>query len=131
MSSRRQVFAPLEGAEYRHAVDAIVQAGLEPAEFVLEERRTDVRYPGGDHRVYKLVSVKRLTVGIQRQYNTGSGGGWPFEFERDLRVGLYGPRAPQPVTGAERPTTDGFHGAGDDESSPALPRSALARRGSP
>ena len=70
-----------------------MHAGLDPAEFALEERRTDVRFPGGDRRIYKLVSVKRLTIGIQRQYNTGPGGGWPFEFERDLRVGLYGKAA--------------------------------------
>ena len=90
MTVRRAVFAPLEGVEYECAIDAIVRAGLDPAEFALEERRTDVRFPGGEHRVYKLVSVKRLTVDVQRQYNTGMGGGWPFEFERDLRVGIYG-----------------------------------------
>jgi hypothetical protein len=89
VTTRRAVFEPLEGAEYRCAVEAILGAGLEPAEFALEERRTEVRYPGGNHRVYKLVSIKRLSVGMQRQYNTGPGGGWPFEFERDLRVGIY------------------------------------------
>ncbi len=91
-STKRAVFAPLEGAEYDCAIEAILSAEHEPAEFLLEERRTDVRYPGGDRRVYKLVSVKRLTEGVQRQYNTAPGVGWPMEFERDLRLGLYGKR---------------------------------------
>jgi hypothetical protein len=108
LSTRRSVFTPLEGPECQCAVEAIAHAGLELAAFVLEERRTDVRYPGGDHRIYKLVSVNCLTVGIQRQYSTGPGGGWPFEFERDLRVGMYGKQAAADcaagVTGAAPPT---------------------------
>jgi hypothetical protein len=93
LTTRRSVFAPLEGPEYRCAVEAIANAGLELAAFVLEERRTDVRFPGGDHRVYKLVSVNCVAARMQRQYSTGPGGGWPFEFERDLRMGMYGKRA--------------------------------------
>jgi hypothetical protein len=92
LSTKRAVFAPMEGAELDTAIEAILSAEFAPAEFLLEERRTDLRFPGGDRRVLKLVSVKRLTEGIQRQYNTGSGGGWPFEFERDLRLGLFGKR---------------------------------------
>lgn len=88
---KRESFLPLEGGEYTTAIAAIVGAGFEPAEFALEERRTDLRGPGGIHRVHKLISVKRLTVGYQRQYNSGPGGGWPYEFERDLRLRVYGP----------------------------------------
>jgi hypothetical protein len=84
-------FAPLDGTEYAMAISAILGAGYEPAEFALEERRSDLRAAGGSVRTYKLVSVKRLTVGYQRQYNSGPGGGWPYEFERDLRLHVYGP----------------------------------------
>ena len=90
MTSKRAMFAPLAGAELDGARAAIVGAGLDPADFMLEERCTIVRQPGGSQRVYKLVSVKRLTVGFQRQYNCGPGGGWPFEFERDLRLLVFG-----------------------------------------
>ena len=90
MTSRREVFAPLTGAEHTSAISAIVSGGFEPAEFVLEERCSTVRQPGGVQRVYKLISVKRLTVGFQRQYNSGPGGGWPYEFERDLRLLVFG-----------------------------------------
>ena len=90
MTSRREVFAPLQGVEYAAAMSAIVSGGFEPAEFVLEERCSVVRQPGGGQRVSKLVSVKRLTVGFQRQYNSGPGGGWPYEFERDLRLLVFG-----------------------------------------
>ena len=89
MTSKREMFAPLEGAEYSSAIAAIVGGGLEPADFVLEERRSSVRQPGGVQKVHKLISVKRLTGGFQRQYNCGPGGGWPYEFERDLAKGCY------------------------------------------
>ena len=90
MSSKREIFGPLEGAEQASALAAIVGGGFDPAEFVLEERCSIVRQPGGGQRVYKLISVKRLTVGFQRQYNSGPGGGWPYEFERDLRLLVFG-----------------------------------------
>jgi len=90
MTSRREMFAPLTGAEYASAIAAIVAGGFEPAEFVLEERCSTIRQPGGGQRIYKLISVKRLTVGFQRQYNSGPGGGWPYEFERDLRLLVFG-----------------------------------------
>ncbi|MGZ5595236.1 MAG: hypothetical protein ACXWG3_01240 [Usitatibacter sp.] len=100
MTTKRATFAPLEGAEYQCAIEAIVGSQLEPSQFVLEERRTEMRYPGGDRRVHKLVSVKCLTAGIQRQYSSAPGGGWPFEFERDLRLGMYGPQPIASLTGA-------------------------------
>lgn len=90
MTSKREAFAPLEGAEHTSAMEAIVACGFDPAEFVLEERCSFVRQPGGGQRVYKLISVKRITVGFQRQYNSGPGGGWPYEFERDLRLLVFG-----------------------------------------
>ena len=90
MTSRREVFGPLTGAEYTSAISAIVAGGFEAVEFVLEERCSTVRQPGGGQRVYKLISVKRLTIGFQRQYNSGPGGGWPYEFERDLRLLVFG-----------------------------------------
>ena len=89
MSLKRAVFAPLEGAELEGAVEAILHAGLAPEAFILEERRTEQVFGGGGSVVHKLVSVKRLANGTQRQYSTGRGGGWPFEFERDLRCGFY------------------------------------------
>lgn len=73
MNERSGVFAPLAGTDYECAIRAIVNSGREPAEFVLEERCTDIQLPGGTTRSYKLVSVKRLTAGLQRQYNTGRG----------------------------------------------------------
>jgi hypothetical protein len=90
VTSRREVFGPLTGAEYTGAISAIVNGGFEPADFVLEERCSIVRQPGGGQRIYKLISVKRLTIGFQRQYNSGPGGGWPYEFERDLRLLVFG-----------------------------------------
>ena len=89
MTSKREAFVPLEGNEYGSAIAAIVGGGLEPADFVLEERRSNVRQPGGILKVHKLISVKRLTGGFQRQYNGGPGGGWPYEFERDLAKGCF------------------------------------------
>jgi hypothetical protein len=86
---KRAVFAPLEGPELASALSAIARAGLDPAEFVLEERRNDQSFPGGQVAVYKLISVKRLATGMQRQYSKGRGGGWPFEFERDLLCGVF------------------------------------------
>jgi hypothetical protein len=90
LTSKREVFAPLQGAEYTVAIAAIVNGGFDAAEFVLEERCSIVRQPGGGQRIYKLISVKRITVGFQRQYNSGPGGGWPYEFERDLRLLVFG-----------------------------------------
>lgn len=90
MTSKREAFGPLEGAEHASATAAIVTGGFDPADFVLEERCTIVRQPGGGQRIYKLISVKRITVGFQRQYNSGPGGGWPYEFERDLRLLVFG-----------------------------------------
>ena len=90
MTARRAVFAPLAGAEFEGAIAAIVAAGFDPADFMLEERCSLVRQPGGHQRIDMLVSVKRLTVGFQRQYHCGPGGGWPFEFERDLRLLVFG-----------------------------------------
>ncbi len=52
MTSRREVFAPLQGVEYAAAMSAIVSGGFEPAEFVLEERCSVVRQPGGGQRVW-------------------------------------------------------------------------------
>ena len=91
MTPRRAAFAPLQGAELASAMAAIRDAGFDAAEFILEERSNELRLPGGGLRVHKLISVKRVTVGFQRQYHGGPGGGWPYEFERDLRVLLYGP----------------------------------------
>lgn len=90
MTTRREAFAPLDGTEQQCALTAIAEGGFEPAEFVLEQRCSTVRQPGGAQRVYKLISVKRITIGFQRQYNSGPGGGWPYEFERDLRLLVFG-----------------------------------------
>jgi hypothetical protein len=90
VTSTRATFAPLEGAEFEGAIAAIVDAGFDPADFMLEERCSIARQPGGRQRIHKLVSVKRLTVGFQRQYSCGPGCGWPFEFERDLRLLVFG-----------------------------------------
>jgi hypothetical protein len=103
MSVRKAVFASLEGAELTAAVSAITRAGLDPAHFALEERRTEQTMARGG-AVHKLISIKSLASGTQRQYSTGRGGGWPFEFERDLRVGFYGapwPARPGIFNGAE------------------------------
>ena len=89
MSCKRPMFAPLQGAELEAAVSAIMRAELPPADFALEERRTEQNFALGAVQVHKLISVKRLANGRQRQYSTGRGGGWPFEFERDLRYGFY------------------------------------------
>ena len=97
------MFAQLEGTEHACAIAAIVNGGFDPAEFILEERCSSVRQPGGGQRVYKLISVKRLTVGFQRQYNSGPGGGWPYEFERDLRLLVFG----HPIIGHAHPATKG------------------------
>jgi hypothetical protein len=90
MGVKREVFAPLDGAEHKTAIAAIEKAGLDPSEFVLEERcaRPPLRTPSTS--AHKLISVKRLTNGTQRQYGSGRGGGWPYEFERDLRMFFYG-----------------------------------------
>jgi len=90
MSAKPAVWCPLEPPERECAFEAIVSAGLDTAEFVLEEKCNEVYFPGGAEHTYKLVSVKRLVQGSHRQYNTGPGGSWPFEFERDLQLGMYG-----------------------------------------
>jgi hypothetical protein len=83
-------FQPLADQEYEVAMSALVDAGFDPAEFVLEEQRSEIRMANAPAQVFKLVSVKRLTVGLQRCYNSGRGGTWPFEFQRDLRCRVYG-----------------------------------------
>jgi hypothetical protein len=83
-------FQPLADEEYELAMSALVDAEFDPAEFVLEEQRSEVHMAGAPSQVFKLVSVKRLTVGLQRCYNSGRGGTWPFEFQRDLRCRVYG-----------------------------------------
>ena len=100
MTSRREMFASLEGAELAGAIAALVNGGFDPAEFILEERCSTVRQPGGVQRVHKLISVKRVTVGFQRQYNSGPGGGWPYEFERDLRLLVFGEALLDPMAPA-------------------------------
>lgn len=109
MTSKRDAFTPLEGTEYACAMGAITEGGFDPGEFVLEERCSIIRQPGGTQRIYKLISVKRLTVGFQRQYNSGPGGGWPYEFERDLRLLVFGPaqlnRPPVRAGGRARTTS--------------------------
>lgn len=100
---KRPAFAPLQGLELAHAVNAIEQVALDPADFVLEERRTDQQFSGGQKVIHKLISVTRVATGTQRQYAGGRGGGWPYEFERDLRCGVYGggrfPGAPGAMSG--------------------------------
>src|SRR5258708_37465595 len=83
-------FAPLGGSEFRTAIAALIAGGFEPAEFLLEEQKTEIQMASSDPQVFKLVSVKRLTVGLKREYNSGRGGTWPFAFERDLRCGVFG-----------------------------------------
>jgi hypothetical protein len=83
-------FQPLADTEYELAMSALVDAGFDPADFVLEEQRSEIRVANAPAQVFKLVSVKRLTVGLQRCYNSGRSGTWPFEFERDLRCRVYG-----------------------------------------
>jgi hypothetical protein len=105
MSARRPIFAPLQGTERDSAANAIARANLDLAEFVLEERRTEQIFARGNSVVHKLISIRRVTTGAQRQYSTGRGGGWPFEFERDLRLGFYDrpwPSAPGYVAEARR-----------------------------
>src|ERR1700682_3770112 len=87
-------FQPLEGSEYELAMAALADAGFDPSEFVLEEQRSEIRMAGSAPQVFKLVSVKRLTVGLHRCYNSGRGGTWPFEFQRDLRCRAYGEPKP-------------------------------------
>ena len=102
-SATRSTFSTLEGGELELAINAITRAGLEPSEFALEERRTDP-YALKGATVHKLISIKRIANGRQRQYVTGRGGGWPFEFERDLQCGFFGsewPTAPGALAGIE------------------------------
>ena len=83
-------FAPLEGVELETALRVIERAGLERADFVLEERRTDREIIAAHILVHKIIRVRTVATGMERQYGTGrSGAGWPSEFERDLRQGLY------------------------------------------
>jgi hypothetical protein len=88
-------FEPLSGDELSVATNALASRGFEPSEFVLEEQRAQVHLAGGSDRSFKLVSVKRPAVGLQRVYNCGRGGSWPFAFERDLRCGTFGEAAPR------------------------------------
>ena len=88
--SKRDMFGPLEGVERASALEAIASGGFDVGEFVLEERCSILRQPGGVQRTHKLISVKRITVGFQRQYSCAPGGGWPYEFERDLRLLVFG-----------------------------------------
>jgi hypothetical protein len=85
---KRSTFSALEGVELDLALKAIRRAGLTQEDFTLEERRTQSFANGGVH-VHKLISVTRVSNGKQRQYSTGRGGGWPFEFERDLQCGFF------------------------------------------
>ena len=103
MGLRRAIFEPLQGVELEWAISAICAGGLDPSQFLLEERRSTFIAGGGVQVVHKLVSVKWLATGVQRQYSNGRGGGWPFEFEHDLRAGLYAsawPTAPAAASGA-------------------------------
>jgi hypothetical protein len=90
MNMKRESFSPLEGVEYATAIAALSNGGYASAEFLLEECRSDVQLPGGNVGIYKLVRVKRVSTGFQHQYNCGPGGGWPFEFERDLGLHVFG-----------------------------------------
>ena len=92
MKNSKDTFAPMTEPEFSSAMTAIAERGFDPADFVLEERRTNIRQPGGSVKVLKLVSVKRLATGFQRQYNSGPGGGWPYEFGRDLALLTFGSR---------------------------------------
>lgn len=87
---RSESFTRLEGKEYETAIAALLAAGHDPAEFALEEQRTVLQMAGAAPQVFKLVSIKRLTAGMFRTYNSGRGGTWPFAFERDLRCGVFG-----------------------------------------
>ncbi len=101
-------FQPLAGSEYELAMSALADAGFDAAEFVLEEQRSEIRMAGGPPQVFKLVSVKRLTVGLQRCYNSGRGGTWPFEFQRDLRCRVFGESTLSPTPRAAPPRTISF-----------------------
>ena len=92
VKSTRNAFEPLTEPEFSSAMTALAEGGFDPAGFVLEERRTNFRLPGGSVKVHKLVSVKRIATGFQRQYNSGPGGGWPYEFGRDLGLLTFGAR---------------------------------------
>jgi hypothetical protein len=82
-------FASLAGAELDLATKAIARARCCPDEFELQERRKPVPSPTGVF-LYKVIDVTRVTTGRRRQYHNGRGGGWPFEFERDLLRGFFG-----------------------------------------
>ena len=92
MKGRRDAFTPMTEPEFSSALATLQEGGFEAADFLLEERRSNVRMPGGAVKVYKLVSVKRLATGFQRQYNSGPGSGWPYEFGRDLGLLAFGAR---------------------------------------
>jgi hypothetical protein len=92
MKARRDAFAPMTEPEFSSALATLVDGGFEPADFLLEERCSNFRMPGGVVRISKLVSVKRLATGFQRQYTSGPGSGWPYEFGRDLGALTFGAR---------------------------------------
>jgi len=100
MKVRRDAFAPMTEPEYSSALATLVEGGFEPADFLLEERSSRMRMPGGAVKVHKLVSVKRLATGFQRQYNSGPGSGWPYEFGRDLGLLIFGARGDPAARGA-------------------------------
>ena len=72
MKAKRDVLAPMTGPEYGCAMGALVEGGFEPSGFVLEERRSNVRQPGG---------------------------GWPKEFGRDLGLLTFGSRGSHSARG--------------------------------
>ena len=92
MKKARGIFEPMTEPEFSSAMTALADGGFDPADFFLEERCSNIRLPGGAVKVHKLVSVKRLATGFQRQYNTGPGSGWPYEFGRDLGLLAFGAR---------------------------------------
>ena len=100
MKKSRNVFAPMTDPEHSAALGQIAERGFDPAGFVLEERCSNFRMPGGSVKVTKLVSVKRIATGFQRQYNSERGSGWPYEFGRDLGQLAFGsrdiPSTPEP-----------------------------------
>jgi hypothetical protein len=87
---KRAELTPMEGIELEYAKRAIAAAGLDPADFALEQELCEQELPFGQSRRSTVISVTRVTTGAQRLYGTGRGGGWPHEFELDLRDGVYG-----------------------------------------
>jgi hypothetical protein len=92
MNKSRNVFAPMTDPEFTSALEQITERGFDPAGFVLEERCSNYRMPGGSVKVTKLVSVTRIATGFQRQYSSEQSSGWPYEFGRDLGQLAFGAR---------------------------------------